>query len=602
MIGSLTTRWAYCCFILHNFRKRPLTAAELLEEIENITNGVAPDDIYIFPPEDHGWETDGDSGDEDCNDPNRLNSNQLQSQAEAEFRNASDSLESSDDEIIEQEVDQPPIKKTKPNNKKRNWENGDMEVGVTRHTNEVKLPLLTLSGESEPLEFFELFFSPDVVELLVKYTVMYASTKNYRLELGNDEMYAFVAILYLSGYVPVPRRRMYWETRDDTHNLLASNSMRRNRFEEIFRFIHAADNSNLVANDRFSKLRPLMNKLNNIFIRYAPISSNLSIDESMIPYFGRNGCKQFIKGKPIRFGYKAWVLALPSGYCINFDVYQGRKNQESNGEKLGLGASVVMNFAKTLEKEFSDIPFSLFFDNFFTSASLITALGELGFGGTGTVRENRTEKCMIESTAAMKKKARGVYDSAVDKENNIVCVKWKDNSIVTMLSNEYGVLPVCKASRYSVKEKKKVEIPQPNVIHKYNSFMGGVDQMDNNVANYRIGFRGKKWYIPILFWTFDVCMSNAWILCRQYGKKIDNLEFRRSVVLALLQKYGKMPRATGPKSSFVSPASLSSGQHLIITQQSRRRCVVCKNKTTKACERCTVALHDKCFADYHKTT
>lgn len=179
---------------------------------------------------------------------------------------------------------------------------------------------------------------------------MYASTKNYRLELGNDEMYAFVAILYLSGYVPVPRRRMYWETRDDTHNLLASNSMRRNRFEEIFRFIHAADNSNLVANDKFSKLRPLLNILNNIFIRYAPISSNLSIDESMIPYFGRNGCKQFIKGKPIRFGYKAWVLALPSGYCINFDVYQGRKNQESSGEKLGLGASVVMNFAKTLEK------------------------------------------------------------------------------------------------------------------------------------------------------------------------------------------------------------------------------------------------------------
>ncbi|CAI6371246.1 unnamed protein product [Macrosiphum euphorbiae] len=29
-----------------------------------------------------------------------------------------------------------------------------------------------------------------------------------------------------------------------------------------------------------------------------------SIDESMVPYFGRHGCKQFIRGKPIRFGFK----------------------------------------------------------------------------------------------------------------------------------------------------------------------------------------------------------------------------------------------------------------------------------------------------------
>jgi hypothetical protein len=29
-----------------------------------------------------------------------------------------------------------------------------------------------------------------------------------------------------------------------------------------------------------------------------------SVDEVMIPYFGRHGSKQFIYGKPIRYGYK----------------------------------------------------------------------------------------------------------------------------------------------------------------------------------------------------------------------------------------------------------------------------------------------------------
>lgn len=66
--------------------------------------------------------------------------------------------------------------------------------------------------------------------------------------------------------------------------MVYNNCIRRNQFDEIFRFLLAAD-----------------------VIRYTPVSTCMSIDESMIPYFGPNGCKQFIKGKSIRFGYKAWV-------------------------------------------------------------------------------------------------------------------------------------------------------------------------------------------------------------------------------------------------------------------------------------------------------
>lgn len=461
------------------------------------------------------------------------------------------------------------------------------------------LPVLTLSDKSEPSEFLELFLNADVLEDLVKYTVLYANSKNCRLELGNDELLVFIAILYLSGYVPLPRRRMFWEGRDDTRNFLVYNSMRRNRFEEIFRFLHAANNNNLAENDKMAKLRPLIEKMNENFVKYVPCNSELSIDESMIPYFGRNGCKQFIRGKPIRFGYKAWVLALSSGYCVNFDIYQGRR-MNTEEKKMGLGESVVTTFANLLQNQFPDNKFSLYFDNFFTSASLVSKLGKMGFGATGTVRENRTDKCPLENSAVMKKKDRGVYDSAVDKDENIVCVRWKDNSVVTLLSNEYGLCPIQKAIRYSSTNKKKVDIQQPYVVQYYNRYMGGVDQMDNNIANYRIGLRGKKWYIPILFWMFDICMSNSWVLSRKFGLKLDNLEFRRRAVIAILQKYGKPPLATGPTFHSVSPAARRQGQHLVVISQTRRRCAFCKNKTTKACNQCKVALHDKCFLDYHK--
>lgn len=428
---------------------------------------------------------------------------------------------------------------------------------------------------------------------------MYAASKNRAssvLEVG--EMYTFIGILLLSGYVSLPRRRMFWENSEDVHNNLVSNSMRRNRFEEIFSNLHAADNGNLPVNDKYGKLRYLIDALNIQFLRFAPIQKNVSIDESMIPYYGRHGCKQFIRGKPVRFGYKAWVAALKSGYCLQFQLYQGR--DQTTREGMGLGESVVFFFANILKTTFSYLNISLFFDNFFTSAKLIRRLGQEGIGATGTVRDNRTEKCKLIDVPRMKKLERGAMCSAFNEKHNIVGVRWKDNSVVTLLSNEYGLSPLTHCKRYSAKEKSKVSIPQPNVVNKYNSFMGGVDQLDNHVANYRIALRAKKWYIPLLFWMIDVAVTNAWLLSREYGYSGDNLSFRRKVSQELLLTYGKRSTVSGPKRATVKNPKTCSGRHIILTQQTRRRCEVCKNKTTKSCESCNVPLHDKCFDIFHQ--
>lgn len=151
-----------------------------------------------------------------------------------------------------------------------------------------------------------------------------AVKNNPNFQLSHDQMYTFLRIFLLSGYVPLPRRRMFWEEREDTHNVLVSNSMRINKFEEIFRYFHVADSETIDRTDKMAKIRPFLDKLNELFITYAPIEKDLSIDESMIPYFGRHGCKQFIKNKPVRFGYKAWVLTTRLGYCVHTDLYCGK--------------------------------------------------------------------------------------------------------------------------------------------------------------------------------------------------------------------------------------------------------------------------------------
>ncbi|GBP64812.1 PiggyBac transposable element-derived protein 3 [Eumeta japonica] len=47
------------------------------------------------------------------------------------------------------------------------------------------------------------------------------------------------------------------------------------------------------------------------------LEEHYSVDEAMIPYYGRHGCKQHIKGKPIRYGFKAWVGATRLGIASN---------------------------------------------------------------------------------------------------------------------------------------------------------------------------------------------------------------------------------------------------------------------------------------------
>lgn len=146
--------------------------------------------------------------------------------------------------------------------------------------------------------------------------------------------------------------------------------------------------------------------------------------------------------------------------------------------------------------------------------------------------------------------------------------------------------------------KKTIEVTQPHVIRQYNCNMEGVDILDSNVSNYRINMRGKKWYMPIFFWQLDVAMTNAWQLSRLYGLTIDQLIFRREVIMALLKQYGLLKEKPGRKNVALSvpvPLRQDHRRHMIITGQQRRRCAVCTNKTVKACRRCNVPLHDKCF-------
>ena len=156
-----------------------------------------------------------------------------------------------------------------------------------------------------PTDLFELLIDEHIINMMTTQSVLYAQQHaNHNFDITPDEMRCFIAILLHSGIAPLPCRRMYWGTNPYVRN----EAMCRNRFDEIMRYLHLADNTQVDRRDKVAKVRPLVLGLNDIFWSAFPVQQKLSIDESKIPYFGRLGAKQFIRGKPIRFGFKVWCL------------------------------------------------------------------------------------------------------------------------------------------------------------------------------------------------------------------------------------------------------------------------------------------------------
>ncbi len=454
-----------------------------------------------------------------------------------------------------------------------------------------------------PVELFELFFTVEMVTFIVNESNRYANQRNVQLNLTSDEFKCFVGILILSGYVPLPRKAMFWQSKSDVKFTSVSNAMRRNRFDEILKFLHLANNDDLPANDRFAKVRPYINKINERcqkFFKEALMEKNLSIDESMIPYFGRHGAKQFIRGKPIRFGYKVWCMNTPLGYLINFDPYQGKIDNAV--ARFGVGGNVVIQLAACLPPG----PFKLTFDNYFTSLALLDHLAHRGIKATGTICENRTEKCPLKGSSKLKKERRGSFDYQKDVNGHITLVQWHDNSVVTLASNCDCVLPTQNVSRWSKQQKERIQVPQPQMIAEYNKFMGGTDRMDQNISKYRMSIRSKKFYWPLFAFGIEVCIQNAWQLNRATeNTQRDLLSFRRYIAQVYLTRYRSLPLLGRPIAAVpnnvrvVDDIRFDNIGHMICPAEGRPRCANCQKRPTTKCIKCNVALCMLCFLPYH---
>lgn len=114
-----------------------------------------------------------------------------------------------------------------------------------------------------PVKVFEHLFDDEVLDLITTQSTIYAGQNNRHDDVvTKDDIRKFLGILIFTGYHKLPSERSYWSLDDDLGVSLVSECMSRNRFLEIKRNLHFADNTLAVNSaDKMFKLRPLCDVL-----------------------------------------------------------------------------------------------------------------------------------------------------------------------------------------------------------------------------------------------------------------------------------------------------------------------------------------------------
>lgn len=254
---------------------------------------------------------------------------------------------------------------------------------------------------------------------------------------------------------------------------------------------------------------------------------------------------------------------------------------------------------------------SVYMDNYYTSPTLFRDMKKLGLKACGTARLDRTG-----IPKAFKEKLEKGQVRTARLPGGVFGLQWMDKRMVSMLSTEEerGMTTVRRRSRQSTHTRGTEEVQKPSIIVEYNTYMGGVDQVDQMLSYYGFSHRTIKWWRRAFFHLFDLSVVNAYILYHENGGKLTHEQFRVELARQLISSV-ELPSTASPTA--LSPTSRLTDRHFMekipLTSTGRKvqsQCHVCCWKkgrkrvtTTYRCKQCNVPLCVvPCFELYHTHT
>jgi len=351
-------------------------------------------------------------------------------------------------------------------------------------------------------------------------------------QITYEEFNAFTAITMIMSFVVLPEIRHYWSKLYNWSSLkCVTDLMCKNRYLDILG--NFSITSRRKHGNKLFKVQPMIDHLKTKFKDCCHYSEHLSIDESMIKFKGISSMKQYLPMKPIKRGFKCWVMCdSKNGYVFDVDIYKGR--EKGAVPTTSLGERVVLKLISGLEKNYH----SIYFDNFFMSIDLVGKITRLNQYCCGTIRSNR--RGLPPNLPKDKSMKKG--DQFIRYKKNILFIKWMDNRSVHVISNYLNITNNTVERRD--KQGKKIKTNCPGLISDYNQYMGGVNHMDQLISMYQRDRKSKRYWLRIYFYLFEMCLLNAFVLFnKDHEDKMVLLDFRNSVYLGFKGKDSNLRRS-----------------------------------------------------------
>lgn len=233
---------------------------------------------------------------------------------------------------------------------------------------------IRLTQEEKPVDYFMLMMNQNLLNVIVSRTNEYGQIQkekaiqnketNKRVVKWRDtslnEIKQFLAVVLYMGLVHLPSIPDYWSRSPLYCNKIIPSIISRNRFQILLNSIHFGS----LKEDKTNKLWKVQESLDIIkkTIKESRIpGKNLVVDESIVPYQGRLGIKQYLPAKRHRFGIKLFKICDEVGYIYDFIVCKGKENEEK--KKNNLSFRVV----EVLSRDYLGVGRCIVTDNYYTS-------------------------------------------------------------------------------------------------------------------------------------------------------------------------------------------------------------------------------------------
>jgi len=386
----------------------------------------------------------------------------------------------------------------------------------------------------------------------------------------------------------------------------------RTKFESIMSFLHISDPDSEDPADRLTKVRPMLQHLNETCQQFYQPYQNISIDERMVKSKARFPMQQYIKNKPVKRGFKLWCLCdSRNGYTWRLQVYRGKEGEQRT--ENGLSYDVVTSLVQGLDKQ----GYRLYCDNFYTSPTLFRFLKLNGIEACGTAVTNRREfpEKLKPYIKILGKASVERGEGRWFRDGELVHILWRDTKVVCISSTFHRATGSEHVER-RVKDRDgglvRRKIPVPPAILDYNQQMGGVDLSDQFIGYYQTIHKTRKYWKTLFFHMIDVMVTNAFLLYREHMPstvKVTHKKFRELLVTELCEgNEDEQERLQSPQSqSHVrAPHQLS-----FLEREDRQYCDLCKllkkprHRTRYLCTKCQKYLcfepDRNCFRRWHSS-